>query len=120
MNEDEDEAVEHEEADYREEEGQEPKMKTLPYRPSEEEVMKHNLTHIPFRSWCPFCVKGRGTGLQHRRTKEEDRIPILGFDYLLGTHSIEADQQDEVKILAAKCQKVTRSASLRTPCQRND
>ena len=26
------------------------------FKPSIEEVNTHNLTHIPFRSWCPFCV----------------------------------------------------------------
>ena len=62
------------------------------------------MDHIPFRSWCPHCVKGRGTGLQHRRTKEEDKVPIFGFDYLFGTHAIEDDQSEEVKIIIAKCQ----------------
>ena len=57
----------------------------------------------PYRSWCQFCVKGRGTGLQHRRSDEEDKVPVFGFDYLLGTHSIEGEQREEVKIVAAKC-----------------
>ena len=64
----------------------------------------YRVDHIPFRSWCPFCIKGRGTGLQHRRIKLEDRIPVFGFDYLLDAHAIQDDQQEEIKILAAKCQ----------------
>ena len=31
-----------------------------PIRPSAGEVCEHNLTHLPYRSWCEHCVKGRG------------------------------------------------------------
>ena len=31
-----------------------------PYTPSEAEVANHNLTHLPYRNWCPICVKGKG------------------------------------------------------------
>eukprot|EP00971_Amphidinium_carterae_P231083 4585980-Amphidinium_carterae.3 len=24
------------------------------------EMAEHSLTHMPYRSWCPFCVKARG------------------------------------------------------------
>ena len=42
--------------------------------------------------------------MQHRRTEEERRVPVFGFDYLLGTHYFEGEQDDQVKILVAKCQ----------------
>ena len=29
-----------------------------PQLPSKEEVEEHNMTHLPFRSWCQHCVKG--------------------------------------------------------------
>ena len=29
-------------------------------RPSIQEVDKHNATHLPFRSWCPYCVEQHG------------------------------------------------------------
>ena len=30
-----------------------------PLLPSEKDVQEHQVTHLPFRSWCPHCVKGR-------------------------------------------------------------
>ena len=36
-----------------------------PKLPSAEEVEIHNRTHIPYRSWCKWCVAGRGRGDQH-------------------------------------------------------
>ena len=29
------------------------------YTPGKEEWDNHMRSHIPFRRWCPFCVKGR-------------------------------------------------------------
>jgi len=31
-----------------------------PCLPTRAEIEEHRLTHLPFRSWCTFCVKGRG------------------------------------------------------------
>ena len=30
------------------------------------EIEEHNRTHIPFRSWCKFCVSARAPNLPHR------------------------------------------------------
>ena len=38
------------------EEGREPKELTSPEGPSIQERETHNLTHIPYRSWCEHCV----------------------------------------------------------------
>ena len=43
-----------------EEEGVCHKEVTDPGQPSRAEREQHELTHIPFRSWCPHCVRGRG------------------------------------------------------------
>ena len=40
-----------------------------PRLPSREEVEEHIRTHIPFRSWCKWCVEGRGRGDQHRSSQ---------------------------------------------------
>ena len=37
-----------------------------PRLPTEEEVAHHELTHLPYRNWCPVCVKARGKDLDHR------------------------------------------------------
>ena len=52
------------------EEGQVPRVPTHGYKPSQEEVDKHNACHIPFRSWCPFCVAGKAKNEPHRPTEE--------------------------------------------------
>ena len=51
-------------------EGQAAKVIRAPIRPSQQEVDEHMLTHIPFRSWCPHCVKGKAVNSPHLRTKE--------------------------------------------------
>ena len=50
---------------------------------SEEELHRHNLTHMPYRSWCPHCVRGRGKEMSHRRKKdlEEASVPGYRLDY---------------------------------------
>ena len=30
-----------------------------PKQPSREDVARHNLTHLPYRSWCPHCLASR-------------------------------------------------------------
>ena len=37
--------------------------------PTQEEVEKHNRTHLPFRIWCPHCMRGRGKEAPHYRSK---------------------------------------------------
>ena len=37
-----------------------------PGKPSLEEVEHHNLTHLPYRSWCRHCVRGRKKELPHK------------------------------------------------------
>ena len=31
-----------------------------PREPSKEERLEHEMTHLPFRSWCRHCIRGRG------------------------------------------------------------
>ena len=37
-----------------------------PRLPTEEEVANHELTHLPYRNWCPACVKAKGKDLDHK------------------------------------------------------
>ena len=68
-----------------EEEGIEVKVGKMERAPSKEEVAMHIVNHIPFRSWCSHCVKGKAHGNQHRRRKtmeDEVREPIVSVDYM--------------------------------------
>ena len=34
-----------------------------PVKPSPAEIAQHNVLHIPLRSWCKYCVRGRGKSI---------------------------------------------------------
>ena len=47
-------------------------------------MLQHRLTHRPFRSWCPHCIRGKARAAQHRQSPnkgEESDIPKLVSDY---------------------------------------
>ena len=70
------------EFDYEEEAGSRALVKVAdPKLPSAEEVETHNLTHLPYRSWCPHCVRGKGKTMDHRRAGRGKTIPELHVDY---------------------------------------
>ena len=53
-----------------------------PSRPSAAEVEEHMATHVPFRAWCPHCVRGKARGKKHARAKEGQReMPTFAIDY---------------------------------------
>ena len=69
-------------------ESQEAKAITHPKKPSPEEVTAHELTHLPYRSWCSHCVRGRGRADDHHHVEEAREIPLVSTDYLfLGDES---------------------------------
>mgnify|MGYP007121962740 CR=1 FL=1 len=41
--------------------------------PTEEEVENNRLTHLPYRNWCPECVKAKGKDLDHRCAVDKER-----------------------------------------------
>ena len=52
-------------------EGRDPEQLASPEGPSRQERETHNLTHIPFRSWCEHRVKGRARKRPHKRRNPE-------------------------------------------------
>ena len=44
-----------------------------PGEPTKEERSAHEATHMPFRSWCRHCVRGRGVAAPHRIKKKKDK-----------------------------------------------
>ena len=55
------------------EESCEPRIPHDPRRPTKEERRRHNIHHWPYRSWCKWCVVGRGISSPHRARSSEDR-----------------------------------------------
>ena len=60
-----------------------PKHRALPANVSKEEFDSHQLTHLPFRSWCDHCVRGNAVGDAHRPRIDPHRGEAkMGMDYL--------------------------------------
>ena len=60
-----------------------PKVLSDPRKPTLAEVKAHNVNHLPYRSWCPHCVRGKGKSLDHKRLDQERDhvIPTVSMDY---------------------------------------
>ena len=56
-----------------------PRPATVPPEPSAEEVANHNLSHIPYKSWCPSCVSTRGRKDAHQQGSEAHRGDVGGL-----------------------------------------
>ena len=68
-----------------EDDGRVPRVMKTPVKPSQSEMDDHLATHIPYRSWCPHCVRGRGVNLPHyacSRDRTEDQVPTIHADYM--------------------------------------
>jgi len=64
-----------------------PSVLPTPAPPSAAEYQSHQLTHLPFASWCPHCVSGKAKETPHRRvrvqTEEHIAVPRLEADFLI-------------------------------------
>ena len=52
--------------------------------PTKAEREEHDKTHLPFRSWCRHCVRGRGNELPHRSNQCETEGVEMSFDFFFG------------------------------------
>ena len=52
-----------------------------PRLPRRDEVEAHELTHLPFRSWCKHCVRGRGKEMPHHKVTSEVSVNEFHFDW---------------------------------------
>ena len=82
--------------DGEEEEGREVKGQKIIQGPSKEEYEAHMRTHIPYRKWCPFCVKGKRIAEGHRIDKEKTKRekPLVSLDYMKQKGIIHREKQD--------------------------
>ena len=78
-----DKRLEEIEAEEEHEQGRRPLTRRSPLEPTRQEIEEHELTHTPYRSWCPQCVQGRGRQNAHKANKEkEDKgVPAFHLDY---------------------------------------
>ena len=83
-----------------------PRMVSAPSAPARQEAQGHAVTHLPYRSWCPFCVGGKSKSSPHKRgiDHSEDGIPVVSFDYcFMGKR--EATDMSNVTILVGRDRK---------------
>ncbi len=63
--------------------------------PSQEEWDEHMTTHLPLRSWCPHCVKGKCVTGQHlTKDKEESRLSTVHRDYCFLCKKIDSESEE--------------------------
>ena len=53
----------------------------VPASVSEAEREHHDLTHLPYESWCSSCVRGRGREARHLRLESRAGLPTVFVDY---------------------------------------
>ena len=64
-----------------------PKTLRSPIKPSAEAIAAHYTTHLPYRNWCPVCVKAKGKEDAHRRganvpdKEDEAGVATVSMDY---------------------------------------
>ena len=51
-----------------------------PQQPTEQERREHELTHLPYRSWCPTCVQSKGR--QDNHPKQTSKTPVIQVDLM--------------------------------------
>ena len=78
---------------------------SMPSAPSRQEVLEHNVTHCPFRAWCPWCVQGKCKATPHLSSggpSEQGHVPLVAFDYCFmsdkGKISEREDAQEDEQV----------------------
>ena len=69
-----------------------PKLAARPYTPTRAEVFEHEVTCVPYRSWCKRFAHRRGVSSPHVRPDKKEKIGItirMGFCFMNG-------EEDEV------------------------
>ena len=72
-----------------------PNAPPLAEAPNDKEVQKHNLTHLPYKPWCPACVSYRARADKQIRDNQTtaSSVPCISFDFAY-TKSM-SDREDE-------------------------
>jgi hypothetical protein len=84
-----------EEEDDCHDEGIHLKFLRCPKLPSQKEVDEHNVTHWPYRNWCPICIKARARNVPHnKQTDREHQVPHIHIDY-----GFFGNDDDEEKVI---------------------
>ena len=66
--------------------------------PTRAEVEDHMVSHLPFRSCCTHCVKGKAVTGQHRSSQEEkSEVNKVHMDYMFFEKKKQGEGEEEYK-----------------------
>ena len=69
-----------------------PNHPPIPIAPTKEEWIKHHITHMPFKAWCPTCVKNAAMNNPHKLTHHFRGIAMFNMDYMYMTPKPSNDE----------------------------
>ena len=87
---------------------------TRPYLPTQEEIEKQRIVHLPYRDWCPECIEAFGRERAHHLSSDHQRsIPLLSCDYMYLSRSgvfardelPQGERDAAIRVIVAKCSK---------------
>ena len=84
--------------------GRIPKTLRSPIKPSAEAIELHYNNHLPYRNWCPICVKAKAREDAHRRganvedADDKDGLPTVGMDYNSLDENIYEVEEEKSKL----------------------
>ena len=80
-----------------------PKLTNVPVAPTQQEIEDHNVNHLPFRSWCKHCVRGRSKAHAHRSNESRiSDVPIVSIDYMFMNQSQSVKEEKGMPNLVLK------------------
>ena len=85
-----------------EEEGRPPIVMRAPFRVSKEEREAHEITHSPYRAWCPHCVRARGRNTPHKSRDEAQKtsgVPRISMDYFFMSSADESASANPMLVM---------------------
>ena len=82
-----------------------------PYKPSEAEVDDHYLTHLPYRSWCRHCIRGRGKETSHQQQAGvEGTVPEFHMDFCFPGYEEQSSEYLTVLVARMRGTRMTMSS----------
>ena len=69
---------------------------------SDKEREEHELTHTPFRAWCPCCVTGRNTSHLKNQGVNKDKsneVPRISMDYFVMSEEDEKASANRIMVM---------------------
>ena len=97
-----------------------PRAQFVPEVPSQEERLLHEVTHLPYKAWCPHCTMMKAVPDQHRSLPEGVReYPTISFDMSYTgyecTNEPAESEKDKLACLIVHCSHTDAIAAVPLP-----